>query len=104
MDLSRQDVTDLHIIVHFERLGDDVRTVELFTDHTAAYRVAVQTDQKVEKCGTVTDDQLFVAVDGAQYLLREVKRIMASLLIGKLGIGREVRKTQALFLCESFYR
>lgn len=65
MDLRREDVSDLHVIVDLERFGDDVRAVEFFADDTAADGVSVKTDQKIKERGAVAYDQFAVGVDGA---------------------------------------
>jgi len=68
MDGSRKDVTDLHIVIDIKRLGYDIWSVKLLTYHTAADGVAIETDKHIEERGSVTDDKLLVAVNGAENL------------------------------------
>ena len=65
MDRERENVTDLHVVVDFEFLCDDVGAVELLINDAAADRITVQTDKHVKESCTVKDDQFLVAVDGA---------------------------------------
>ena len=44
MDALREDVSDLHIVVDFQRFCDDGRAVQFFVDDAAADRVSVKTD------------------------------------------------------------
>ena len=60
-----QDVADFHAVVNLQRLCDDVRAVPLFTDDAGADRVAVHTDQEVEKRRAVKDHKLLVGVHDA---------------------------------------
>ena len=65
MDLGGKDVADLHVVVDFKRLGNDVRSVQFFADDAAADGVSVQTDEEVKEGGAVADDEFLVAVHGA---------------------------------------
>ena len=47
------NVSNLHIIIHCQGNGDDIRSIQLFIDYTAADGIAIQTDQKVEQRGAV---------------------------------------------------
>ena len=81
MNRPRKDITDLHIVIHFQLLGYDVRTVQLLIDHTAADGIAVETYEHVEQRRPVQNDEFLVAVDRTQDLFRKIERVMTSLLI-----------------------
>ena len=73
MDAGREDITYLHIIIHKQRTGYYIRTIQLFAYYTAADSISVHTDQKIEESCTVSYQQLLVGIDSAEYLLREIK-------------------------------
>lgn len=93
-------VTDLHVIVHQQGNGPDVRAVECFADDTAANGVAVQPDEQIEQGGAVAHLNILFAVQRAEDLLRKVERVVFALLVGQARIRSKIFQRQGIFLCQ----
>ena len=68
-------VTDGHFVVNVEVPRDNVPAVELVANDARADGVTVETDEQVEKCGTVAhlDVARTVEIDGGQGFFGEVE-------------------------------
>ena len=84
------DIADLYVIVHQQRDGHDVLSVQFLADDATADGVAVQSDQQVEQRRPVPDNNVLFAVPRTEDLLSEVKGIVLSLFIGQPRVGRQV--------------
>lgn len=93
-------VTDLHVIVHQQGNGPDVRAVECFADDTAANGVAVQPDEQIEQGGAVAHLNILFAVQRAEDLLRKVERVVFALFVGQARIKSKIFQRQGIFLCQ----
>lgn len=96
----RQDVPDLHVVVHIKGTRYDARTVEFFAYDTAADRVAVESDQHVKERCAVEDNDLLITVNGAQDLFGEIKGVMAALLVRKPRVRLQVLERDPALRCK----
>ncbi len=69
------NVTDRHLVVNVEALGNDVLAIELMANDTGANGVAIKADEQVEKCSTVTDFDVSraIEIDGGKGFFGKVK-------------------------------
>ena len=81
-------VADGHFVVNIEVPRDNVSTVELVASDSRANGVAIQADEQVEKCRTISnlDIAWAIEVDGGQGFFGEVERIEIALFVGQVRI------------------
>ena len=57
-----------------------VLAVQLFIYDTAAHSISIQTYEQIEQCSSVPDSYILLSLRRREYFLREVKRIVFTLL------------------------
>lgn len=55
-------VSDAHVAFICQRHRNDILSIELLVDDTAADRIPVQTNQQIKQCRSVTDTNVFLSL------------------------------------------
>ena len=91
------DIDQLNRIIVVQGDGDDVVTIEITVQDTCGNRITVQTNEEVEECGAVrNDDGFFVVLLGKDFL-REVEGVVNALFITQIWEVHQILQAYGSF-------